>query len=496
MPSRRAAGLLLSSFLLLAAPACQAAVSEAAARLRNVGLAQLENEQPAEAEATFRRLAAAEPRDPLPWANLAVAHLRQQETAEALAAANRAARLAPRRGDVLAIQAEALAAAGRTADAVAVLRRAITAAPDDVEIVHQLYRTAAELPAEAAEAARGEALARLERLRPENAVVLLERARRALEAGERAAASAALLRLRELVWQAPQAEPLLAAAVEQLAGGDARAALLATRRLENVLRVSPMVQAGLRELATGVVGVPVVRFAGEPPPSDFGPPVKVELAGSRLDGRPTVGAALAVADLDGDRRPDLARLVPGASADAAPRLEVRLAARDWRPEPSRPAPGLGRGEGLPRLIAADLDNDGHRDLLAHGPAGVRVWLGSGDGGLTAAADGFGIAGGATAAAVLDHDLEGDLDVLLADSRRLRLHRNALQGPLAAAPQAALPGLPGGGAPAALIVSDLDRDGDPDLAVATPERLAWADNLRQGGFADASRPSGLARVGGG
>src|SRR5947199_65002 len=75
---------LLLLALALAAAAPPPAPAETAATLRNLGLAQLENEQPAQAAETFHRLLPLTPADPLPYANLAIAALRQQKSEEAL----------------------------------------------------------------------------------------------------------------------------------------------------------------------------------------------------------------------------------------------------------------------------------------------------------------------------------------------------------------------------------------------------------------------------
>ena len=471
--------------------------SAEAAELRSRGLALLENEKPTEAEAVYRKLAELTPKDPLPWANLAVALLRQQKLDPAVEAIGHALELAPGRPDLLSIQAEVLSWAGRTDEALAALQTAMATAPDDVEVIYQLHRTAAGAPGEASDAIMARAVERLRELRPENVVVLLESGRRAIAAGDRTQATGAFLRLDELVWQAPNdtARKLLDEVLAALKAGDLAAARVPAQRLENVLKVTPMYQQGLRELWTGITGVPVQRFVGEPAPADFGNPVRVRFAAEAMDGQPTAGAALAVADLDNDGKPDVARLV---AAGAAVRLEVRLAAQGWKAGPPVAAGELGSGGGAPRLLVADLDNDGNRDLLAYGPRGATWFRGAGDGSFTDASADAGLAkAGATAAVAVDLDIEGDLDLAMAGGAAGGgdVYRNNLSGALQPVGAKMLPKLSAADA-RALVASDLDRDGDLDLLRVAPQGLLWLDNLRQGKLADRSADGGLARAAGG
>ena len=61
--------LVLGAVFVIVAPPLHAAVSEEAVRLRNLSLAQLENEQPALAEETLGQLIEVVKDDPLPYAN-------------------------------------------------------------------------------------------------------------------------------------------------------------------------------------------------------------------------------------------------------------------------------------------------------------------------------------------------------------------------------------------------------------------------------------------
>ena len=478
--------LCIAVLACLGCPAPPERISSEAIALRNLGLAQLENEDPEAAEGSYRQLAELVPGDPLPQANLAIALLRQQKNEEALAAVDAALALAPGRGDLLAIKGEILQWGAQPETALEAYRQAVKNRPEDLEVLYGLYRQADATGGEEGEAAAAEAIRRLAALRPENVVVLLARAKGAIAAEDRAEASTALLRVQELIWQAPgAAEQAMEAALETLEEDDLRAARTGVLRLENVLKVTPMFRESLRELLTGIQGIPVARFANEAPATDFGPPAEVTYAVERLSESP--GGALAAGDFDGDGTQDLARLLEGGE------IELHLSASET---PRRLSPD-GEAQGsddsaldLSGLSVSDLDNDGLLDLLAFGAGGTRYWKGDGQGGFEDGTEALGLGPvGGTTTAHFDYDIEGDLDLALGGAAGYQLLRNNLQGPLQAVGEKSLPAPPS--TPVHdLVATDLDRDGDLDLVAAHAEGLQFLRNLRQGTFEDATDDVGL------
>ena len=248
-------------------------------------------------------------------------------------------------------------------------------------IQYALYHQAAQSSSPDAEAALKEALQALTRLRPENLVVLVQSGQRAIAAGDRAGATQAFLRVRELLGPTPSP----AAAIRPGAG--ARGARIGRYGR----RAGAGDPAGERAQAHA-------RLPAGPARAGAGHPRRSRSSGSWRSRRPR---ASAIRWRCASARP------PWPGTGGRPRARhrrlrrrrearYRLGACGGRParsDPSRLPVAIRvagpEAAGITGLLAADLDNDGKLDLIGFGPKRVAFWRGRGDGGFDDATAGGG-----------------------------------------------------------------------------------------------------------
>lgn len=184
----------------------------------------------------------------------------------------------------------------------------------------------------------------------------------------------------------------------------------------------------------------------------FGTPVDVAT--------PAYPNQLLRADVDGDGHADL------VIASHSPGQALLFDHLSWhradplQPGRFEPARTVRVGARISHLAAADLDGDGHVDLVVttYGTAaGVAVAWGAAAGALSAPV--FLNAEAAAALAVGDVDGDGRPDLVVADGSALRLLRHGT------APRAFLPAtvLATGRNPTFIALADFNRDGLPDIA---------------------------------
>jgi VCBS repeat protein/flagellar hook capping protein FlgD len=187
---------------------------------------------------------------------------------------------------------------------------------------------------------------------------------------------------------------------------------------------------------------------------------------------------LAVLDVDGQNAGDIATsvccFVPGADGDL--RIYPRNPDGSVLPtSPSRPIFPTG----TPReLAAADVNRDGHPDLLGAGVNTLHVMLGDG----TGLANPVTYLGAPNPAQLLVANIDGDVwpDALINEPQygRAWLYRNAGDGTFLPREEIDFTSVP-----SRIALADLDRDGDPDLVMldAAGNRVLVRENDGAGHF---------------
>ena len=499
-----AAALLSSSFSSAEISSSPRFSPEQASRiltLRNVGLAQLEEDRPKEARATFAKLADAVPGEALPLANGAVAALRGKDLLGAEALLGKALALADR-ADLHAIRAVLENERNRPAAVRAALEKAAALDPRDLESRWRFARSVETDPSSspAEKAARRTRLAEIVARSPSNLPARLKLLVLQGEAGDAPALSKGVAELDPLVSDGDaRARQFLGEARTLLGGGDVKGATVKVRVLENVLRVTPRYQQSLAEVFTQVVGLPVQSFsskveeglragAGAAIPVSFRSPApseepvarllrKVDLSNSGTAAVYQVPAGYAHAaffdfDLDGDldvylfggNKPDqlLRNNLDGTFTDVTAKTgDAKFASK--------------------KVVVSDVDRDGDPDLVtidARGDLVLRLNLRQGVFKTVPLH-----VSGAMDVAVEDVNADGIPDIVVATSRGLRLLIGKGDGDFL---EGAGSGLDAAGASAAMravVLADFDNDGFPDVIAASSDGIRAYRNLGGGKFAD-------------
>ena len=458
--------------------------SEQASRilsLRNVGLAQLEEDKPKEARATFAKLADLVPGEALPLANGAVAALREKDLAGAEALLAKAGD----RADVWAIRAALENERNRPAAVRADLEKAAALDPRDLESRWRYARSVEGDPAagDAEKAKRRAYLAEIAQRSPANLPARLKLLLIEVEAGETAAAKKTLGELEPLVSDGDaRVRQFLGEARDALGKGDLKAASVKVRVLENVQRVTPRYQQSLGEVFTQVIGLPVERFsskleeslragAGNAVPVSLRAPVlseedlgkllrKVDLANSGTASLYAIPAPFAAAvffdyDLDGDLD---VYLDGGSKPDQLLRNNLDGTFTDVT---ARTGDAAFHSK---KAVASDVDRDGDLDLVAIDAKGELVLRLNLRQGVfrTVPLHVSGVAD----FAVEDVNGDGIPDIVVATTHGLHLLIGKGDGSFL---EGAGSGLDSAGAPAAMravALADFDNDGFPDVVAAS------------------------------
>jgi tetratricopeptide (TPR) repeat protein len=443
--------------------------TEAAYRANNLGVALLEQYRFSDGAEALKRAVGLDGSLAVPRINLAIALLYVPDLPGAETAAREASERAPDALQPLYVRGLVARAENRAEEAIAWFEKVLAIDPKDVgallnrgQILMQMRRY------DQAIASFNEILA----LEPFNATATYNLGVALNRSGKRDEGMAVMTRFQRLR-ESPSRTELGQSYREQ------------GRYAEAV--VSTGAEAGLVNLST-----PDVRFE-DVTAAVLGGAGRTPQGGRRIpETAPRRGAgALSISDLDGDGDLDWAEATPSG-------MRLRLAESGKLVEATRGS-GL-EAEKAASLLAGDMDGDGKPDLLLLREGSVRLLLNRGAGRFEPArgpmAPGPRTLG---AAALVDADHDGDLDVLLGVAGKeaggaLRLLRNSGDGTLSdVTAEARLESV--AGSVVAVVPTDFDNRRDVDFLVLFRDRApALLKNMRDGTFQDVAAGVGLPRAG--
>ncbi len=236
-------GKLLFVFTLLKITACQlppqydVLVAEKLLKLRNVGLAALEEDQLVQADSVFTLITKIAPKEVLGYANSALVRFRKGEASAALLRIEEAEKIAPKNADVLLLKAEFLLNMNAVTTAAAYLRKVLEIEPRNIPASYRLSKI---IDAVASPAEKERLLKMVTEQVPDNFIAQLEYIKFLLASNSNKKAAEKLGLLRQIIppGQNSVQENLhqcLIAAEEE----NTEKALLLLGRLDNTLKPHP-----------------------------------------------------------------------------------------------------------------------------------------------------------------------------------------------------------------------------------------------------------------
>lgn len=478
---------------------------------RNLGLAYLEEGKLKQAVEEFQKLTALAPEEPLGFANLGLAQLRLGRLEAAELQLQAALELAPAHPEIRLLLAKVYELNDKQEQALRTLEISLEKNPKHVRTLYQLarYYTNTQEP-QALQQAEAHLSVVVDNL-PANVAAYLELVELLLKNGKPAEALQQMESLRQLLPELPKgSQEILQASIALMQSGQAAEAATPAHMFHNLLKPTPLYQAGLAEVlgASGAMsGEPIRRFMNEsalhaqrrsaiPEALRFtevtatsGMTLAASEAATVLDDDPAL--VLAHGDYDGDGDQDV--FVSQWLARENRSRQYLFANDTGVFKDAAMSAGLAHeGRDLAGLFA-DYDNDGYLDLFIANTQATRLYHNNGNGAFSEVKTQMQNETTARAALFVDLDLEGDLDLFLTTNTTNKFYRNNADGTFTAIVGETGIDINANGRQAAF--ADYDDDGDVDLFVANQAGgNQYFDNLRQGYFRENAAQVGLASEG--
>ena len=475
---------------------------------RNLGLSYLEESRLEDAELQFKKVIENAPDDAMGYANLGLVYLRKDSLDLAEEMVQRALQLRPEDLDVRLIMAEVYLASNNNDKAIETLEQSLEYSPEHAKSyykINEIYERMSYVRPndESIEIQRKKNLSELVKLAPASVPIRLQFIERLLAYGQTDSALSHLEVLNQQLPEPPkEAERALRESLKQMQLGDNDAAYKFFRILHNVLKVTPRYQADLFQLRGpgGVLtGFPILDFSENLTLQiqDQSAVLKTlrftdATSGAGLDlvtkiGEKLSSPVLALGDFNGDKSQDFYYSIRNGN-----KTEIFLFQQNFGLfENVAPEQGISHTGFDEDAHFADIDNNGHLDLIVTNNQGIRFYSNGGEGKFTDISEESELStvsgGDKILAADFDHD--GDLDIYIGRQGPNQMFRNNMNGSFnEMAHKMKMGGLADS---KDLGFGDFDNDGDLDIFVINSNgEHNLLSNLRQGQFEDLIVTSGL------
>jgi len=473
---------------------------------RSMGLAYLEENKLAEAEAVFKQLIEIAPDEPLGYANLALVYSRMPKYDLSETYFLKALQIAPKDPEIQFNLAEVLMLTNKADQAIQILDETLRYNPDHIKTLYKLGIIYSKSKDKLVKEKGENYLIKVVDFLPLNLTARLDLIDLLLQNDKTDLALNHMETLIKIMPDFPdEANEFYQTSLRYIKENNSKQAITPFNIFRNILKPTALFQAGFTELkgmSGPLIGTPVFTFSKDFIQSQQSSQMILDAihftdatAAAGLNTLPIIKSdssaqqfsfyTLATADFDGNGTQDLYASIWDKQKKTATQYLFKNNFGKFIDIATDA--GIKHSGEDKDAIFADYDNDGYLDLfLVNSKQNVLYYHSAPQKFLNVAIE-SGVAGNGSgnAACFADFDHDGDLDLYLANISKNEFFRNNLDGTFNETSQKMA--ISGAATPANdLAYGDFDDDGDIDLFVLNSESSnILFSNLRQGQFADVS-----------